>query len=281
MQVNAGIVDNPTTVLPADTITKPVGSLNYNAAGKPSDTSPWGLPWSAVWMVNSFDRGYWLTDDPLPVTTDNLLKGKAIFIQRCIGCHGQTGDGLGPAAQFFNVKPFSFADSGQVNSAIASDGMMYHRILTAGKGTAMENFGTRLSVTDIWRVVMFLKTIPNGTLDSGRIPTPKDYIVWQPSDELKAWLADHQKLTDNVDFSKNESQDPYFQMARRMFPGLAPGDEIVVNGLGTTLSLQNAADGIRQFYEQLLDKAWRDAAARGEKLPDPSQKEIPPTVPGE
>ena len=30
----------------------------------------------------------------------------------------------------------------------------------------MENFGDRLSVNDIWRVVLFIKTIPNGTLDA-------------------------------------------------------------------------------------------------------------------
>jgi hypothetical protein len=55
----------------------------------------------------------------------------------------------------------------------------------------------------------------------------------------------------------------------------------VVNGLATSLSLENAADGIKQFYQQLLDKAWSEAAARGDKLPDSSQKDIPPTVPGE
>jgi hypothetical protein len=31
----------------------------------------------------------------------------------------------------------------------------------------------------------------------------------------------------------------------------------------------------------MLDRAWRDASARGEKLPNQAQKAIPPTVPGE
>ena len=34
----------------------------------------------------------------------------------------------------------------------------------------MENFGDRLSVDDIWRVVLFVKTIPNGTLEPNRDP---------------------------------------------------------------------------------------------------------------
>ena len=58
----------------------------------------------------------------------------------------------------------------------------------------MENFGDRLSVNDIWRVVLFVKTIPNGTLKPNRIPEPKDYIVWQPSKELLAWVETHQPL---------------------------------------------------------------------------------------
>ena len=232
--------------------------------------------------LSGIDRSYWMASDPLPVTEQNLNRGKEIFLQRCVSCHGLEGDGNGPSAPFLSPTPADFTDADdQCCGGDTGPGDFYYRILKGWPGTAMENFGTRLSVTDIWRVVMFLKTIPNGTLDPGHVPTPKDYIVWQPSDELKAWVADHQKLTENVDFSKSQSEDPYFQMARRMFPGLAPGDEIVVNGLETSLSLQNAADGIKQFYRQLLDKAWNDAAARGDKLPPMSQKDIPPTVPGE
>ena len=33
----------------------------------------------------------------------------------------------------------------------------------------MENFGTRLSVEDIWRVVLFLRTIHNGTLTDSEL----------------------------------------------------------------------------------------------------------------
>ena len=62
----------------------------------------------------------------------------------------------------------------------------------------MENFGDRLSVDDIWRVVLFVKTIPNHTLKPNHLPEPEDYIVWQPSKELLAWVKTHQKLANNV-----------------------------------------------------------------------------------
>src|SRR5437762_5998979 len=62
---------------------------------------------------------------------------------------------------------------------------------------------------------------------------------------------------------------------------LSPADRIVVPGLPTTLDLGHAAAGIRTIYQGLLTRAWADARARGEKLPPISQKNIPPTVPGQ
>ena len=49
----------------------------------------------------------------------------------------------------------------------------------------------------------------------------------------------------------------------------------------TPLSLQTAAAGIKAIYEDMLNRAWADARARGEKLPPPEQKDVPPTVPGQ
>ena len=159
-------------------------------------------------------------------------------------------------------------------------GDFYYRILHGWPGTAMENFGERLSVDDIWRVVLFLKTIPNGTVKEHRIPTPKDYIVWSPSKELLAWVKTRQQIAKNASFAKHELADPFFQEARRVFPGLAPGDEIAVTGLETKLTLKDAAAGIRTIYEDLLNRTWADARARGDKLPPEAQKDIPPTLPG-
>jgi hypothetical protein len=128
---------------------------------------------------------------------------------------------------------------------------------------------------------MFVKTIPNKTLEKNRTPEPSDYITWKPSDELLAWLKSRQQLEANASFEQKAVTDPFLQEAMRIFPGLAPADEVVVNGLGTSLSLENAAAGIRALYEQMLDTAWADAKARGDKLPPESQKAIPPTVPGQ
>jgi cytochrome c oxidase cbb3-type subunit 2/cytochrome c oxidase cbb3-type subunit I/II len=228
------------------------------------------------------DRSYWLSGNPLPVTEGNLLRGKEVFLQRCVGCHGIAGDGKGPGASFMSPAPADFTSADDACcGGDTGPGDFYYRILRGWPGTGMENFGDRLSVDDIWRVVMFVKTIPNHTLRRNVVPEPKDYIVWQPSKELLAWLKDRQKLTGNASFSKAEVTDPFMKEAMSVMPGLAPGDKFFLNDGKTPLSLEDAAAGIKAIYQNLLDRAWAEAQARGDKLPPSGQKDIPPTVPGQ
>jgi cytochrome c oxidase cbb3-type subunit 2 len=229
------------------------------------------------------DRGYWLSSDPLPVTEQNLLRGKEVFLDRCVGCHGLNGDGKGPGARFLSPPPADFTDSDDACcGGDTGPGDFYYRILHGWPGTAMENFGDRLAVNDIWRVVLFLKTIPNDTLKPNRVPKPSDYIVWQPSKELLAWVNTRQKLANNVSFTKKQATDPFVQEALRVFPGLSAGDHLELNNQAhTPLSIADAAAGIKAIYEDMLDRAWSDAHARGEKLPPVAQKAIPPEVPGQ
>ena len=160
---------------------------NVAASGENGDRTD-GYP-SANGIKNLMlaDRGYWFADNPLPVTTENLVRGRQIFQERCIGCHGSKGDGNGPAAFYLNPPPAAFnVVSDQQAGSDTSPGTYYWRILRGLPGSAMENFGTRLTVDDIWRVVLFLKTIPNGGL-TAEIPTPDMYIQWQGYPGLFDW----------------------------------------------------------------------------------------------
>jgi hypothetical protein len=95
-------------------------------------------------------------------------------------------------------------------------------------------------------------------------------------------VKSHQKLTDNASFVKKQATDPFMQEAMRVFPGLAPSDHIVLNDKANTpLSLDEAAAGIKSIYQDLLDRAWSEAKARGDKLPPEAQKNIPPEVSGQ
>jgi mono/diheme cytochrome c family protein len=236
-----------------------------------------------VGNLAQIDRGYWLSGDPLPVTEANLLRGKEVFLDRCVGCHGLAGDGKGPGASFLSPPPADFTSADDACcGGDTGPGDFYYRILHGWPGTAMENFGERLSVDDIWRVVLFIKTIPNHTLARNRVPEPSDYIVWQPSKDLLAWLKTKQKPADNPGFIKQRVTDPFMQEAMRIFPGLSPKDNFVLNDKAhTPLSLADAAAGIKALYEDMLSRAWSDARARHDKLPPLSQKTFPPTVPGQ
>src|SRR3954454_5221729 len=227
------------------------------------------------------DRSYWMSGDPLPVTEQNLVRGKEVFLQRCVGSHGLKGDGKGRAASFMSPPPADFTDKDDACcGGDTGPGGFYYRVLRGWPGTAMENFGDRLSVDDIWRVIMFVKTIPNHTLAKDRIPEPKDYIAWSPSPELLAWVKTRQQLANNSSFAKTQSPNPYVEESRRVFPGLSPADRLVLPG-GKPLDEPHAAAAIRAIYQGLLNKAWADARGRDAKLPPISQKSIPPTVPGQ
>ncbi len=246
------------------------GDERLHLDGAPMDKSPWGLPWKAVWMINSFERSYWLTSNPLPLTQQNLMQGKNEFLDRCAGCHGQLGDGKGPGAAFLAPKPFDFTKKKLLaGGPQASDGMFYHRILTAGPGTAMERFGTRLSVEDIWRIVLFLRTIPNGGLTED-IPTPDMYVDWTPPSALLKYIDDH-PIEDAAAFAHDpDGGDAFMAAARWVAPGMSLADgggdtpEAVLVGGRLPVDLTTVRDLIHDTYVELVEHAYGDAVARGD-----------------
>lgn len=161
--------------------------MDVAAAGENGDRSDGYPAASAIKNLMLIERGYWFADNPLPVTTENLIRGREVFQERCIGCHGSQGDGNGPAAFYLMPTPaaFNVADD-QAHGSDTAPGAYYWRILRGIPGTAMENFGTRLSVDDIWKVVLFLKTIANGGL-TAEVPTPDMYIPWEGYSGLFEW----------------------------------------------------------------------------------------------
>jgi cytochrome c oxidase cbb3-type subunit 2 len=265
MRINGGNLD-PGQAFP-ELVQQLKQQGSFQADGQPSDKSPSGLPWKLVWHMNSFERSYWLTLDPLPVTQANLLRGKDIFLKRCAGCHGAQGDGKGPAAQFLTPTPFDFTDPMQFNWAGGSDGQFYHRILTAGPGTAMENFGTRLSVEDIWRVVLFLRTIPNGGLKQPLV-TVDMYTSWEPPQPMLNYLDNHP--IQEAPQLTGTAQDPFMVAAQWLAPGMAPKDEIIVGGK-LPMTLERLKGLIQSSYTSMVEQAYNDAQARGEELPEQEQ----------
>ena len=146
----------------------------------------------------------------------------------------------------------------------------------------MENFGDRLSVNDIWRVVLFVKTIPNGTLAPGRVPEPADYITWQPSKELLAWVEVAPEARGQRLVHQGAAADPFVQEAMRVFPGLSPADQLAVNGLGTPLEpATTPPPASRRSTSSCSTARGPTPSAAATSCRPPSQKDIPPTVEGQ
>lgn len=237
-----------------------------------------GLAWDEWVNMNIVDRSYWVSDNPLPVTTDNLLRGREIFQTRCIGCHGTGGAGVSFAARFLRPTPADFTSPDDAeNGSDASPGNFYYRILRGIPGSAMENFGTRLRVDDIWRVVLFLKCIPNGGLLPDRVPTPDMYVQWKPSEGALTYFAAH-PVSENPDFDQKPASDPFMIEAERVLAGMRRDETFSMPRFGE-VSLQAAARDIEKRYRSMLDESWTDYQARdGFPVPPDSQKQALPDL---
>ncbi|MEA2622313.1 MAG: cytochrome c oxidase cbb3-type subunit [Chloroflexota bacterium] len=253
---------DPATYFP-DLVTTLTADGQYRPDGQPTDTDVSGLAWADVYDLNTFERSYWLTQDPLQVTQENLNRGRSVFVARCSGCHGVQGLGDGPAAALLNPQPDNFSDPTMFTSPTDSDGQRYHRILTGGRGSAMEDFGTRLSVEDIWRVIHFLRTIPNGGFQEP-LTTTGTYEAWAAPKELLSYVDAHPIAALQPVIA--DITDPFMAATRWLLGGMGPDDTIYVGGK-LPISLDRVAALIRERYVRDMEQRYSEAAARGETLP--------------
>lgn len=309
----ANNVPPPPSYSKAKSLTLKDVALEASNAPSPPNGGYDGLSFPDPINLNHVDRGYWLMSNPLPITKNNLLRGRMIFQQRCIGCHDRGGGAISEAARFMSPLPIHFViPDDAIGGNDTSPGDYYYRVLRGINGTAMENFGTRLRVDDIWRVVMFLKTIPNGGLDPDKVPTPDMYIQWQPNPDVLGYIKKHPILEnrDYIEFDAASNvasaavqgtatpppppgadataittKDPFVLEARRDLAGLNDADHFKLPGYKTPgnptgeVSLAASAQDIKAIYEDLLNKGWTDYVGRGgTPVPPASQKDSLPDV---
>ena len=102
---------------------------------------------------------------PLRIWTDPkmIARGKEIYTTMCAVCHGDSGDGKGPAGLALPLKPSSFRDRAGV--AEMRDNYWFWRISEGGqvepfksKGSAMPPWKGTLSVEDRWSVMAYQHT---------------------------------------------------------------------------------------------------------------------------
>lgn len=96
------------------------------------------------------------------ITRDNFGKGLGLYRQHCVHCHGVTGDGQGPTAQFLNPYPRDFRrgtfkfKSTPIGAKPTTEDLQ--RIVTHGiPGTAMPAFNAILKDGEIEAIVDYVK----------------------------------------------------------------------------------------------------------------------------
>lgn len=107
-------------------------------------------------------------------------RGEEIYVKRCLQCHGEEGDGLGPAAERLNPPPrdftsvqFKYKTTG-FDDPIPNDADLVRMIANGMPGTAMPGWSDILTDQDIRDVIAHIKTYgeieeeqPSDQLDYG------------------------------------------------------------------------------------------------------------------
>lgn len=96
--------------------------------------------------------------------------GKVSYSKQCVGCHGTTGKGDGPAAAALNPKPKDHTDGKIMNSA--SDKDLFAIVKGGGvsvkKSPLMPAAGKALTDQDIWNVVAYIRSLAKPPYKPGK-----------------------------------------------------------------------------------------------------------------
>jgi mono/diheme cytochrome c family protein len=93
--------------------------------------------------------------NPIASTQQSIAAGLKIYSKTCAMCHGKSGDADGPAVIELNIHPAKLSDP---QLATESDGALFWKITTGKK--PMPAYGKRLSETDRWHLVNYIRTFP-------------------------------------------------------------------------------------------------------------------------
>ena len=108
----------------------------------------------------------------LPLAAQSKLeRGKKIYQQECVNCHGSMGDGNGPAKPFMNPPPLNLTTlRGHLVEGKYIGGIFYYQIMNGITGTAMPYFKRDLESDKIWAVGNYVASSFLGYNDAGIEP---------------------------------------------------------------------------------------------------------------
>lgn len=120
--------------------------------------------WRETFVSTRFTGGAALQSSSMERSQEILPHGKQVYLRRCAGCHGEKGDGNGPAARFLNPKPrdftsgtFKFRSTSGGADSLPSDEDLFITVSHGLWGTAMPPW-YEISAQERLDVIQYIKT---------------------------------------------------------------------------------------------------------------------------
>ena len=92
--------------------------------------------------------------NPIQTSPAALAAARAIYLDKCVQCHGETGKGDGPDAAMYYPSPASLADAKRMSAA--TDGELFYEISVGRK--PMPAFKKRLTEEQRWQLVLLVRS---------------------------------------------------------------------------------------------------------------------------
>jgi cytochrome c oxidase cbb3-type subunit 2 len=121
-------------------------------------------------------------DVTIPRSEEWIAHGKEVYERRCLGCHGEKGDGNGPASTFFYLqRPRNFNNAvfkfRLTDEPVPTDGDLFRTITRGVRGTAMPAW-YELPVNDRLAVIQYIKYVL--AVDRSDPEKPYAFFVEEP-----------------------------------------------------------------------------------------------------
>jgi cytochrome c oxidase cbb3-type subunit II len=123
------------------------------------------------WLHSQVPEVWRRMPNPYPANEAALQRGKRIYQQFCINCHGPIGDGNGPAKPYLSPPPLDFTTLRRhlVENRFIG-GIFYYQTMNGVTGTAMPYFKKHLESEKIWDLANYLGAFFLGYTDANTEP---------------------------------------------------------------------------------------------------------------
>lgn len=139
------------------------------------------------WLSEHIPQGWRELPNPYPTSAAGLARGRKIYQDFCLGCHGPVGDGMGPAQPYIYPPPLNFTI---LNGREISGGILYYQIMNGITGTAMPYFKRDLESEKIWDVGNFVAVYFINDSDANTAPRGIDAAYEPPQTSIPGGVTE-------------------------------------------------------------------------------------------